>query len=131
MTPSKIADLRSTLKNPCAELRLVLMRNERRSLQSAVFLEETHLLHYEQAKKHENEQVPSLSICGDFLFEHTLESSLGVSYLTLREFLWNRTETDSSFLLLNEEEFKHYIKILCPKCKNHPDLPMLALKELM
>lgn len=59
------------------------------------------------------------------------------TYLTTREFLTNNRQAEYfalssySFTALNQDDFDYYKRLTCPDCQNHPDLPLIALKELI
>lgn len=80
----------------------------------------THLLLTEDATKHELERETVQSVCGNYSFHWQYwECPSPISYLTVKEFLFGV-----------HPAFELFVQVLCPRCKNHPDLPLSALKEL-
>jgi hypothetical protein len=91
----------------------------------------THILNMEAMIVWCVDDVSTEAICGEPFTqpEDDYHGPLPI-FLTVKEYLTGKPDPDiEEDLYLAEEELLQCLLNMCTECKDHPDLPMLALKE--
>ena len=89
-----------------------------------------HLLPEKKCSIWQESDKEILAVCGNNLRESSCQGGED-NYLTLTEYLTKESKEGIPAVdPLNEEDLKEFMEHLCPACKNHEDLPLLALVEI-
>ena len=87
-----------------------------------------HLLTIESTREWGN-NFSTTAVCGDIVDPHAPHKGYLMAFLTVAEYLTGIPGKDAPIIKVDDVvETSRYV---CPKCKNHEDLPLLALKELV
>lgn len=93
-------------------------------------ISEVHIMTEESCVTWCEQETDGRGICGEIVkYEEVSDEVPEVSFLTVKEYLTGMS--GNSFIPdLPQVDIDSYREIMCPKCANHEDLVLLALKEV-